>query len=346
MRISSQQIFDSGINSVQRHTAEVVEAQRQISSGHKYNRASDSALAAGLGVQITFDNAQFAMFKVNQDHLNQVYATLDTQTKSIHDALAAFQQLMVQANNGTLSVENIQILGDKADRLLSTVSMLAGVSKDDNGHWILNSNSVFQPIKFTLAKSIDANGNTTYGPLNFASTESTAAKGVDLQNQFSLHEVMGGDQFLNDQIDAFLTSQGVPLGDREVLKTDLQNRTVDKKVDVLNKMKEVVDALKSTTSLASAPVFSGNGVDLFNDINKADIQIARAQVKVGLLQNQLDAAVQFAESEKLNAETARSNLLDTDLPQSTAQLAKSNALLQAAQSIITKLDTNTLFQKL
>jgi flagellin-like hook-associated protein FlgL len=74
--------------------------------------------------------------------------------------------------------------------------------------------------------------------------------------------------------------------------------------------------------------------------------VTRSQVKVGLLQNQLDAATQFSESQKLNVETARSNLLDTDLPQATSQLAKSNALLQAAQAIITKLDTNTLFQKL
>lgn len=110
MRISSQQIFDSGINSVQRHTAEVVEAQRQISTGHKYNRASDSALAAGLGVQITFDNAQFAMFKVNQDHLNQVYAVSDTQLKSMFDAMAAFQQTMVQAANGTLSSDGLSLI--------------------------------------------------------------------------------------------------------------------------------------------------------------------------------------------------------------------------------------------
>jgi flagellin-like hook-associated protein FlgL len=42
----------------------------------------------------------------------------------------------------------------------------------------------------------------------------------------------------------------------------------------------------------------------------------------------------------------RSNLLDTDLATATASLVKSNALLQAAQSIMTKLDVNTLFQKL
>jgi flagellin-like hook-associated protein FlgL len=75
-------------------------------------------------------------------------------------------------------------------------------------------------------------------------------------------------------------------------------------------------------------------------------QVTRAQVRTGLLQNQLDAATESAEVQKTNVELQRSNLLDTDLATATASLVKSNALLQAAQSIMTKLDVNTLFQKL
>lgn len=287
MRISSQQIFDSGINSVQRHTAEVVEAQRQISSGHKYNRASDSALAAGLGVQITFDNAQFAMFKVNQDHLNQVYAVSDTQLKSMFDAMAAFQQTMVQAANGTLSSDGLKTLGAKTASLVDTVEKLSN-SLDANGQPIFKA--------------------TTPGDIEVAST-------LSLTNGLAKLEVMG--QTGNTQY-----------------------------VDVLGVMKEIRNALRgyddnNTPVTLTAPV-AGD----FTSMEAALNQVTRAQVKVGLLQNQLDAAVQFAESQKLNVETARSNLLDTDLPQATSQLAKSNALLQAAQAIITKLDTNTLFQKL
>ena len=75
-------------------------------------------------------------------------------------------------------------------------------------------------------------------------------------------------------------------------------------------------------------------------------QVTKAQVKTGLLQNQLDAATEAADVQKNNVEVQRSNLLDTDLATATAGLVKSNALLQAAQSIMTKLDTNSLFQKL
>ena len=68
MRISSQQIFDAGIQSLQKHTSDVVEYQRQISSGQRYSKASESPLAAGLGVQVSMKRAVFTMYKVNQDH--------------------------------------------------------------------------------------------------------------------------------------------------------------------------------------------------------------------------------------------------------------------------------------
>ena len=102
MRISSQQVFDSGVSSMQQHTSDVVKYQQQISSGRKYQVASDDALAAGLGVQIDLDNTQFAMFKVNQNHITASLTSTDSQLMNINLALTNFQQMMVQAGNGTL----------------------------------------------------------------------------------------------------------------------------------------------------------------------------------------------------------------------------------------------------
>ena len=280
MRISSQQIFDSGLSSMQQHTAEVIDAQRQISTGQKYHRASDSALAAGLGVQITFDRAQFDMYKVNQDHLNQTYANADTQLKSIFDSLASFQRTMVQAGNGTLSDQELKTLGAQARSLMTMVVQVVN-SSDANGQAIFRS---------TPATNVEV------------------APQVDLANGITQSEFMTGA------------------------------------VDIATLMTNVVNALDP---LGSPPAASTRPTPAeMEAIDVALKQVTKAQVKVGLLQNRLDAATQFAESQKLNVETARSNLLDTDLAETTAQLAKSNALLQAAQAIITKLDTNTLFQKL
>jgi flagellin-like hook-associated protein FlgL len=107
------------------------------------------------------------------------------------------------------------------------------------------------------------------------------------------------------------------------------------------------DVLAIMTSIKNKLV-AGNSPSDEDMVNfqAALTQVTRAQVKTGLLQNQLEAATEAAEVQKTNVELQRSNLLDTDLATATASLVKSNALLQAAQSVMTKLDVNTLFQKL
>ena len=277
MRISSQQVFDSNLRSIQQHTSDVVEAQRQISSGQKYRLASDDALAAGLGVQIAWDKSQFAMFKVNQDHVNASLSSTDAQLNSINIAMTKFQQMMVQGRNDPLGSDGRKILGLQAESLIDAVFKFAN-AKDANGQNILRTT----PVSTALI-----------------------APSVSLESGLSYNEVMVG-----------------PVGTGK---------------DVLAIMRSVKDKLVAGNSPSDE--------DMVN-FQAALTQVTRAQVKTGLLQNQLDAATEAAEVQKTNVELQRSNLLDTDLATATASLVKSNALLQAAQSVMTKLDVNTLFQKL
>ena len=281
MRISSQQVFESGVSSMQQHTSDVVKYQQQISSGRKYQLASDDALAAGLGVQIDLDNAQFAMFRVNQNHINASLTSTDSQLNNINIALTKFQQMMVQAGNGTLGVDGLKTLGQQATTLHNTVDQMSK-AKDANGQQILRD---------------DENPPTTV----------LVAPNVNLETALSFAEVM--------EVTASMTGS----------------------LDVMDFMSEVSNKLNAGTALSSTDM---------SNMQLVLKQVTKAQVKTGLLQNQLDAATEAADVQKNNVEVQRSNLLDTDLATATAGLVKSNALLQAAQSIMTKLDTNSLFQKL
>ena len=277
MRISSQQVFDSGVSSMQQHTSDVVKYQQQISSGRKYQLASDDALAAGLGVQIDLDNTQFAMFRVNQNHINASLTSTDSQLNNINLALTKFQQMMVQAGNGTLGTDGLKTLGQQATTLYNTVDQMSK-AKDANGEQILRED---------------------------APTSVLVAPNVSLETALSFDEVMLAPTGMDQTVLTFLDS--------------------------------VRDNLTAGTALSST--------DMTN-MQLVLKQVTKAQVKTGLLQNQLDAATEAADVQKNNVEVQRSNLLDTDLATATAGLVKSNALLQAAQSIMTKLDTNSLFQKL
>jgi len=278
MRISNQQVFDSGVSSMQQHTSDVVKYQQQISSGRKYQLASDDALAAGLGVQIDLDNAQFAMFKVNQNHINASLTSTDSQLNNINIALTKFQQMMVQAGNGTLGADGLKTLGQQATTLYNTVDQMSK-AKDANGEQILREGTP---------------------------TSVLVAPGVTLETALSFAEVMNAP-------------------------TDMTE------ANVMGFMGAVSSKLNAGTKLSATDM---------SNMQLVLKQVTKAQVKTGLLQNQLDAATEAADVQKNNVEVQRSNLLDTDLATATAGLVKSNALLQAAQSIMTKLDTNSLFQKL
>ena len=277
MRISSQQVFDSSLQSIQQHTADVVETQRQISSGQKYRLASDDALAAGLGVQVAWNKSQYAMFKVNQDHINASLTSTDAQLSSINIALTKFQQMMVQGRNDPLGSDGRKILGQQAESLIAAVTQFS-TAKDANGQNILRS----EPVSSVLI-----------------------APSVSLESGISYNEVMMGPVGTGKDVLAIMTS----------IKVKLAGGNSPSDEEMVN-------------------------------FQAALTQVTRAQVKTGLLQNQLDAATESAEVQKTNVELQRSNLLDTDLATATASLVKSNALLQAAQSVMTKLDVNTLFQKL
>ena len=277
MRISSQQVFDSGVSSMQQHTSDVVKYQQQISSGRKYQVASDDALAAGLGVQIDLDNTQFAMFKVNQNHITASLKSTDSQLMNINLALTNFQQMMVQAGNGTLGANGLKTLGQQAATLYDTVNQMSQ-AKDANGQQILRSTT---PASVLVAPNIT------------------------LETALSFSEVMEVPTGMTQTVMVFMAS--------------------------------VRDKLIAGTALSTADM---------DNIQLVLKQVTKAQVKTGLLQNQLDAATEAADVQKNNVEVQRSNLLDTDLATATAGLMKSNALLQAAQSIMTKMDTNSLFQKL
>ena len=283
MRISSQQIFDAGINSLQKHSVDVVDYQRQISSGQRYAKASENPLAAGLGVQVSLKRAVFTMFKVNQDYVNASLTSTDTQLASLQNMLSRFQQMTVQASNDALGPDVRKQLAFQADILIQSID------------------------KFSRAK--DASGDPILRDLQPANAPQVmVAPTISLQSALTYKEVMGGD-----------------LGDA--------NSTTN--------ILFTLNAIKSSLTSGSAPL----AADL-DALQRGLSVVSMAQAKVGVLQNELDAAVQSAETQELNTETNRGSLLDTNLAVATAGLARSNALLQAVQSIISGMDTNSLFKKI
>jgi flagellar hook-associated protein 3 FlgL len=291
MRISTQQIYDSSITSIQQQAGDVMKYQTQIASGKKYQNASDSPQAVGYGMKLDFDKAQYEMFAINQKKMFERVNNTDAQLVSINAALAKFKQVVVQSNSafaaGTLSTTLYQ----EASSLRDSIKSFAQ-AKDTSG----------QPMLVNMTNSSDSLGKVAID-LN-----------VSVDEGVSLAESMG------------------VYGNGNTPRT-----VVAGKQDILSLLDSIVTKLQAGTKPSDA-----DSTNLDTSIG----QIRGSQVKIGIMNAQVTNAQDSVELKKVNADNARSAVLDTDLAESSANLGKSQALLQAAQSIFAKIQSSTLFDKI
>lgn len=291
MRISSQQIFDAGVKSIQDHAGDTMKYQTQISSGKKYQNVSDNPADIGLGMKYAFDKAQFDMFQNNQKLMVDRTNVIEAQLGSIYSAMASLKQVVAQSN-GASGQSDLAALGQKAASLRDTIVQLTD-AKDSSG----------RPILKPLANSSDSLGTVEIEP------------NVFVPEGISLSESMG----------RYVSSSGSAVGGSYV--------------DVIAIVNSVVSALAGTPPTVPTQLVATN-------LDTAVTQVRAAQVKSGLLSKQIAGSQDAVESKQGNLENARAVLLDTDIAEASANLSRSQTLLQAAQNIFAKLQTSSLFDKL
>ncbi len=83
-----------------------------------------------------------------------------------------------------------------------------------------------------------------------------------------------------------------------------------------------------------------------NEFRAAADEMIQQQIRVGAAQARVDRSVQRTEDLKLSVSSALSIEVDTDFAESTMEVQKAKALLEAAQSITATIGSMNLFQRL
>ena len=300
MRISSQQIFDAGVQSIQDHSSEAVKFQTQISSGKKYTQVSDNPQAVTLGLKLSFDKAQYDMYKTNQELMTNRLDNITSQLSSIYTAMAALKQTVVQAQ-GASGQSDLAALAQQAKSLSDSVAQYSA-AKDASNQPIL------KPLK---------------DPNNSGQTYDTTLGQVQIEPGITISEGIS----LSESIGVYYGSNGLPDSTKSVAGYK----------NVLTAVNDISTALNAGTQPTSDQVAA---------LDAAITQVKAAQVKAGLMSKQVTNAQDSVGGKLTDLENARSTLLDTDIAEASAGLARSQTLLQAAQSIFAKMQSSTLFEKL
>lgn len=291
MRISTSQIYDASLTSIQQQAGDVMKYQTQISSGKKYQNASDNPQAIGYGLKLDFDKAQYDMFVINQKKMAERISNVDAQLVSINSALAQMKQVVVESGGAFAQDSRSTTLYQKAVTLRDSIK--------------------------NFAQATDSSGQPILKPLTNTQSLSKVAidMNIEVDETVSFKEAMG--VFGNGNT----TPRSVAPGYTDVLTT------------LDNIVTELAAGRQPDSTLSTA-------------LDNSILQVRASQVKVGLMNAQVTNAQDSVELKKLNADNARSAVLDTDIAESSANLAKSQALLQAAQSIFAKIQSSSLFDKI
>ena len=121
VRISSNQILDAGVQSMDTSLADAVKWQTKINTGKNYAKASDNAYAVSRGVRLEFDIAKLDMYKSNQNYVASSMANAGNQFDSLINEMNNIKQLMVQSQNGAYNASNFNAIKIQVEQYLATM---------------------------------------------------------------------------------------------------------------------------------------------------------------------------------------------------------------------------------
>ena len=216
MRVSSNQILEAGVQSMNNSLTDAMEWQKKIGTGNNYSKASDNPYAVSRGVRLDFDVDRLEMYKTNQNYVASSHAIAQSQMSTIIDELIVIKQAYVQSQNGALNSTNFKALKIQAEQIRDTIKSQMS-AKDGTGNAIFPEtiNQVQIEPNVTVGSGVqftDAfNGGTLADPTqsalyikinNFVTYLDQRATGSALTNSASTVE-----SGLNDIFDRITTAQ-------------------------------------------------------------------------------------------------------------------------------------------
>ena len=135
MRVSSNQILEAGVQSMNNSLTDAMEWQKKIGTGNNYSKASDNPYAVSRGVRLDFDVDRVEMYKTNQNYVASSHAIAQSQMSTIIDELIVIKQAYVQSQNGALNSTNFKALKIQAEQIRDTIKSQMS-AKDGTGNAI------------------------------------------------------------------------------------------------------------------------------------------------------------------------------------------------------------------
>lgn len=133
IRISTNQVLNAGVDSMNSALNDATAWQQKISSGKNYTKASDNVYAISRGVELDFDLSRLEMYKSNQAIAINNHNNAQSQMDSILNQLTQLKTTFIQSQNGSLNQSNFASLAIQVTQIRDTIQSQM-TAKDSTGH--------------------------------------------------------------------------------------------------------------------------------------------------------------------------------------------------------------------
>ncbi|MDO6558174.1 flagellar hook-associated protein FlgL [Paraglaciecola chathamensis] len=199
MRISTGQLYDRSIRAVLDNQDDLSDVQQQLSTGKKLLRPSDDPVGSAQVIRLTEEIDLIAQYNKNNNLLTNSVEQEETILGNVTDNIQKARQLMIQAGNGILDVNDRKAIsieiGQIRDQIFDAMN-----SQSANGEYIFAG---YQSATPAFSYTAGASGN------KYAFEGDEGLNEIRISNTFSLAMNNSGQTVFEDvyaRLDSQITS--------------------------------------------------------------------------------------------------------------------------------------------
>lgn len=319
MRISTNTIYQSGINKITTLQSEQVKLQQQISTGKRIVSPSDDPVGAAQALEISYAQGLNAKFADTRKTAELKLNTIESSLTSVTNLLVAAQSSLVAAGNGSYSDQDRALI---ATDLQGSLDMLIGLAntKDASGNYLYAGYQTgtipFSGSKNFAAPIPPAVTPTIVSSYNYQGDSNQQLLQIDAQRQMAVN-VSGDSAFQGGGYDVFATLSNV--------------------ITLLN------TPIATTNATNPAAYSAGLATGIANMQGSVD-NILNVRASIGSKLNEIDGLNLSGSDRDLQYSKSLSDLQDLDYASALSDLSKQQAIMEAAQKSFVAVTGLSLFK--
>ncbi len=306
-RITSQMIGNTTINAIENDLTQLTQVQQQLSTGYQINQPSDNPYGAALAISLTAQVNAYNAYQTNVTQGTAWVQSASSSLQSIQQSAQTIRTLVVQGANGTLNQTDLNAAAQEVLQYISQIKQSANAQYD--GNYIFSGDAVNTQPWNSTATAADPPSEDVYSG-NTNSINYSVGPSTQIQVNANLYSVLGS---------------GITTGTAGTSSHGGGALQSDGSGGMLATLRTIYNDLTATNG--------GSQADLGNQLTNLDTNLralGSIQATVGATQDSLQMASSRLTAFTTNAQTALSNVADTDMAKATVTFSTEQAGYQAA----------------